>query len=215
MQKPPPKSRSSLSGLSQRALKVLGNAINDDKKRRVKGAKSRRFDWADFNGYYDDPLLPPSEAFLVNYVSASMAGKISEATARKHMRLLKHDYEMRGYEWQGGTLLGEAIKGAKKMRPPSSIRPERDPVTKERLDIMEQNLDLGDDYGIEGDRHDIAIMACITTAFYGQARLGEVLSMNSSPSEYNHLTHPVTATYSGREGVTHHTIAIHKKMKKK
>ncbi|KAK1226553.1 hypothetical protein PQX77_010481 [Marasmius sp. AFHP31] len=156
--------------ISEHAKMVILNGATDDKLRHTFGAKQQMYRWADENGYEDDPLLPPSESFLVNYVSRRFAEKMSDDTARKHMQLLKHHYELKGYEWQGSTLLREALRGCKRLRPSHSFRKERDPVTKERLDVMERNLDLGDEDG---------------------TRLGEILASNSSPSAYNHLLQPV------------------------
>ncbi|KAK1235916.1 hypothetical protein PQX77_000849 [Marasmius sp. AFHP31] len=164
--------------------------MSEDKKKRMKGAVSCMPEWADFNGFQDESLSPPSEPFLVNYVSEFFAERLSDDTARKHMRLLRDHYEMLGMKWQGGTLLRDAVKGCKRLRPPHSVKPERPPVSKERMDVIEERLDLGDDKEDAGDNKDIAIMACIAVAFYGQARMGEILATNSDPTLYNHLIHP-------------------------
>ncbi|KAL0062943.1 hypothetical protein AAF712_010164 [Marasmius tenuissimus] len=175
---------------NNRACEVMQNSKTDSKLKRIFGAHTHLYRWADMHGHYNDPLLPPSEAVLIMYISDTMAEKVSEQTARRHMSLLKEHCEDAGLGWKGGNELEQALVGS--MVKPSSFRPQQEPVMEDMLDAIFQDLDLEDESGKGSDPLNTCVFAALTSVFYGQARLDEILTESSNPDAYNHCRHPVS-----------------------
>ncbi|KAF8139487.1 hypothetical protein K438DRAFT_2030542 [Mycena galopus ATCC 62051] len=93
--------------------------------------------------------LPACEELLCAF-AASRAGEIAGGT-------------------QGGIRLRYTLKGVENLAPDESRRDQRPPVTKEMVDMLGRSLNLT-------DAADAAVYATACCAFWGQVRLGEILS---------------------------------------
>ncbi|KAJ3871046.1 hypothetical protein F5051DRAFT_434168 [Lentinula edodes] len=85
----------------------------------------------------------------------------------------------KGNGWRGGSKLREVLNGVEKQAPPSSFRPERDPVKEDWLNLLHDEMDQ-----VGRDAFNSCVIACADTLFYGQLRLGEVLPASSLISKY-------------------------------
>jgi hypothetical protein len=116
--------------------------------------------------------LPASEELLCCF-AASRAGEIAGGTARSAVAAVKAWHIRSGVQWRGGLRLRYTLKGVENLTPESSRREERPPVTEEMINILEKELDLD-------EPKDAAVFAAACCAFWGQIRLGEMLSDTQS-----------------------------------
>ncbi|KAJ7364543.1 hypothetical protein DFH08DRAFT_681522 [Mycena albidolilacea] len=112
--------------------------------------------------------LPASEELLCAFAAARV-GEIAGGTARSAVAAVKAWHIIHDAPWKGGLRLRYTLKGVEKLAPSSSAREERPPVTKEMLNLLERDLDLS-------SPEDAAVFAAACGAFWGQIRLGEILS---------------------------------------
>jgi hypothetical protein len=126
--------------------------------------------WCDTKGVAAHLRLPASEALLCEF-AASSAGIHSGSSARNALAGLRALHLLLGVPYQGGTRLAQALKGVENLRPPNSRRPPRPPVTVHLLDILALNL-------CPTSPLDVACLAVATSAFWSQARLGELLPVS-------------------------------------
>ena len=111
----------------------------------------------------------PTDEFILCAYAASDAGRTSGNTIRNRMSALKAWHHAHNASWQGGMRLHIVLNGVKNLTPASSIRPPRPPVTKSMLTTLLSGLNLRSPL-------DAAVAACATTSFWGQCRLGELLT---------------------------------------
>ncbi|KAJ7103671.1 hypothetical protein B0H15DRAFT_768136 [Mycena belliarum] len=111
----------------------------------------------------------PADEFLLCTFAASRAGEIAGSTARGAIAAVKAWHVVHDADWNGGLRLRYTLRGVENLAPSSSKRDERPPVTAEMLDILERELN-------HTDPKDAAVFATACCAFWGQARLGELLS---------------------------------------
>jgi hypothetical protein len=115
----------------------------------------------------ENQRCPISPTLLLAFLS-SCAGAYSGSSLGNYAAGLKAWHLLHGHPWLVQTNELKAIlDGATALAPPSSKRAKRDPFTPAILISMREQLDLN-------DPKDAAIFACITTAFYSVARLGEL-----------------------------------------
>ncbi|KAJ3924674.1 MAG: hypothetical protein NXY57DRAFT_969322 [Lentinula lateritia] len=136
-------------------------------------------DWAHQHRLHAKDVLPASEVILCEY-AAEFRGKLAGASVKAKLSAIKGWTIMKGYTWQGGDCLRKVLTGVERSAPPSSFRPEREPVKKSHLSILHAELDLSDTNGL-----DCCIAAAADLMFYSQLRAGEILPTNSSFSQYN------------------------------
>jgi len=115
----------------------------------------------------------PADEFVLCAYAASDAGHISASTIQNRLSGLKAWHNAHGATWNGGLRLQVIINGAKNLAPPSSKKPPRPPITVAMLQLLFDGLDLTKPM-------DAAIAACALLAFWGQCRLGELLSTSAS-----------------------------------
>ena len=115
----------------------------------------------------------PANEFVLCAYAASDAGRISSNTIQNRLSGLKAWHNAHNAPWNGGMRLQVVMNGARNMTPASSKRPPRPPVTTGMLKLLIDNLDLTQPM-------DAAIAACAVLAFWGQCRLGELLSSSST-----------------------------------
>ncbi|KAJ7112459.1 hypothetical protein C8R43DRAFT_903651 [Mycena crocata] len=114
-----------------------------------------------------DQRLPANEGLLCSF-AASRVGEIAGITARG---AVKAWHIINDAPWLGGIRirLRYVLRGVENLAPESSKKDPRPPVTAEMLDTMEEELN-------HNDPKDAAVFAAACCAFWGQLRLGEILS---------------------------------------
>lgn len=109
-----------------------------------------------------------AEPVLCAY-AGSLAGIYAAGTARAKVAGLKYWHERRGLQWMGSPRLARILKGVKMFAPPESHRDPRPPVTEAMIDEALHELDAERPF-------DVCVAAAMLVSFWGQLRLGEVLS---------------------------------------
>ena len=103
-----------------------------------------------------------------------MAGIYSASTISGYVAAIQAWHVIHGIAWEvDGPELSTIVKGAQKMAPKELERQKREPVTIEYIEKIIQHLS-------KTNNLDVAVVACLTTAFWGAARLGEVTVPNLS-----------------------------------
>ncbi|KAF9551250.1 hypothetical protein CPC08DRAFT_647669, partial [Agrocybe pediades] len=134
----------------------------------------------------------PAHELLLCAFAAQSVSRHSGQTASKKIAALKSWHTSHNMPWNGSPRLSLVLKGVANSAPPSSRRHSRSPVTVHMLRLLAQHLSSSDPF-------DAAVLACALTAFWGQARLGELLPTSSSGSVATdpvptraHFTHKFT-----------------------
>jgi hypothetical protein len=118
--------------------------------------------------------FPTSETVLCAF-AASGLGRRAGSTVRNQLAGLKAWHAAWNAEWNGRSRLQYILNGVEKMRPPSSMRNQRLPITKEMLRTLHKSLDFKTPF-------DAAVFAAACTLFWGQCRAGEVLPTTTTPA---------------------------------
>ena len=115
----------------------------------------------------------PADKFILCAYAASDAGCISASTIQNRLSGLKAWHNAHGTMWNGGLRLQVVINGAKNLAPSSSKKPPRPPITIAMLQSLFEGLNLTKPL-------DAVVAACTLLAFWGQCRLGKLLSASTS-----------------------------------
>ncbi|KAF9536812.1 hypothetical protein CPC08DRAFT_745502 [Agrocybe pediades] len=124
--------------------------------------------------------FPAHELLLCAFAAQSVA-RHSGQTASKKIAALKSWHTSHNMPWNGSPRLSLVLKG--------SQRHSRSPVTVHMLRLLTQHLSSSDPF-------DAAVLACALTAFWGQARLGELLPASSSKSAATDSSVPTRAHFT-------------------
>ena len=111
--------------------------------------------------------LPAREDVLLAWAS-SYAGRLAGKTVGAKLLAIRKEHDRRGLIWPGGDRLRRVLKGVEELRPHSSFRSKRAPVTIPMLEDLDKNLSRTS--GL-----DICIRAICHTSFFCQLRCGEIL----------------------------------------
>jgi hypothetical protein len=132
--------------------------------------------------------LPASE-FLLCAFAASSASSRSGSAIRNDISAVRAWHIISNVPYFGNLRLNYTLRGVENLTPESSKRPPRPPITLGMLTILYDHLNLLEPL-------DACCWAAAVTAFWGQVRLGELLSrwqtkftMGSVPTPLN-LSHP-------------------------
>ncbi|XP_006461016.1 hypothetical protein AGABI2DRAFT_150815 [Agaricus bisporus var. bisporus H97] len=99
---------------------------------------------------------------------ATLAGSLSGGTINNYICGVRAWHLLHGLKWDLSRAETDLlICGAQKVAPKTSIREKRDPFTVAYITSLKHQLDLTLPL-------DAAVFACLTTAFYATARLGEL-----------------------------------------
>jgi hypothetical protein len=115
----------------------------------------------------------PADEIVLCTFAASGAGRLTGATARNLMAGLRAWHIAWNADWKGGKRLQYVLNGVEKLRPNSSRRSLRLPVTRDMVRALHRNLDLQAPL-------DVAIFAAACTLFWGQCRAGELLPISTT-----------------------------------
>ena len=129
--------------------------------------------------------LPAGEDVLLAWAS-SYAGQLAGKTVAAKLSAIRKEHERRGLVWCGGERLRRVLKGVEELRPPSSFRPKRAPVTTSMLEDLNRGFN-------KSSGLDICIRAICLLSFFSQLRSGELLPPSSDLSKFNSLRHATFA----------------------
>ncbi|KAJ7687832.1 hypothetical protein B0H17DRAFT_678235 [Mycena rosella] len=160
-----PRLSQSAHGKMQRAIQ---HAWADSMLRKYGNSVARYILFCENEGIEKDKRLPASE-FLLCVFAASRVGEVAGVTARGAIAAVKAWHIVSGAPWHGGLRLRYTLRGVENLAPTDSKQPERPPFMATMLDILEEELD-------QNDPKDAAVFASACCAFWGQIRLGEILS---------------------------------------
>jgi hypothetical protein len=126
-----------------------------------------------------DLRLPAVEQVVCAF-AASRTGVISGSTARNDLAGLRAWHVRHNQPWPESRRLRIILEGVERLRPCSSIRDERVPVTLDMIRSLVASLSTSNTF-------DAAVRTCALLAFWGQCRLGELLpeSKSSFSAEYH------------------------------
>jgi hypothetical protein len=142
----------------------------------------------------------PADEFVLCAYAAADAGHVSAGTIQNRLSGLKAWHNAHGAPWNGGLRLQVIINGAKNLAPSSSKKPPRPPITVAMLQLLFDGLDLTKPI-------DAAVAACALLAFWGQIRLGELLS--SSASDLSTTARPARSQFvHSLRSMGSHTLAL-------
>ena len=105
---------------------------------------------------------------------ATLAGIYGATTITNYVSAVKAWHIIHGAAWNvGGLEVDSIIKGAKAMAPRSSTKEKREPMTVEYIEKLRPTF--SDTVPL-----DVAVFACLTSAFWSTARVGELTVKNLS-----------------------------------
>jgi hypothetical protein len=123
--------------------------------------------FCDRKGIDEEHRAPVNPTVLSSFIS-TLAGTYGGGTIRNYVYGIKAWHTIHGAKWKvNDSEVDALLKAGSKMTPKEARRREKEPWTVEYLTQICENLDAD-------DPKDAAIHACLTTAFWGTARLGEV-----------------------------------------
>ncbi|KAG2737982.1 hypothetical protein P692DRAFT_20883038 [Suillus brevipes Sb2] len=138
-----------------------------------------------FLNFCDIENIPPSDRcpaseHLLCAFAASRIGVLAGSTIQSHMSALKVWHSYHNVPWKGAVHLRLVLSGVANRAPSSSLQPPRPPVTRAMVLILASKLNLADPF-------DCCCLTTATSAFWGQLRLGEVLSPWQSSFPTSHI----------------------------
>ena len=116
----------------------------------------------------DEEHRAPVNSTVFSSFISTLAGTYGGSTIRNYVYGVRAWHIIHGAPWKVNDNEVEALlKAGSKLTPKESKRKEKEPWTVDYLTQICQSLD-------RNNPKDAAILACLTTAFWGTARLGEV-----------------------------------------
>jgi hypothetical protein len=112
--------------------------------------------------------LPASE-FLLCAFAASDAGILAGTTAQNRISAVRAWHIACDASWNGSLRLNYVLNGVENLTPTSSRKRPRPPITRAMLELLDVDLN-------HTDTLDVCVLAAAKAAFWGQCRLGEILS---------------------------------------
>jgi hypothetical protein len=103
---------------------------------------------------------------------AKLAGIYSASAISNYTAAVRAWHTVHGIPWEVESLeLKAIIKGAKRMAPRTSVRKKREPITVDYIEKVYPHFSMTEPL-------DVAVFACLTSAFWATARLGELTIQN-------------------------------------
>jgi len=153
-----------------------------------------------FHIFCDKHSVPKSQhapitLIILQAFISSMAGSFSHTTISNYVYGIQAWHVHHGIPWNVPLVdLHTLLNATCHLTPILSTRPHREPYTVATIIALQAHLDLS-------NLVDTAIFACLTTAFYGIARLGEVTT--TTQRDFNtslHITPSDVCTEQGPHG---------------
>ncbi|KAG2737884.1 hypothetical protein P692DRAFT_201681785, partial [Suillus brevipes Sb2] len=164
-----------------RILLALNSAWASSTLRKYHNVVTNFLDFCDSESIPPAERCPASEHLLCAFASSRM-GSLAGPTIQSHMSALKAWHAYHNARWNGATRLRLVLTGVSNRAPPSSTKPPRPPVTRAMLLVLAAKLSMTDPL-------DACCMAVAASAFWGQLRLGEILSPWDSSFPTAHISY--------------------------
>ncbi|KAG2157552.1 hypothetical protein DEU56DRAFT_722559 [Suillus clintonianus] len=148
--------------------RVLSAAWADSTLAQFRHSISLFINFCDAEQVPFDSRCPASEDLLCVF-AASRAGGLSGNTVHNQLMALKAWHAFNNAKWQGGSRLHYLLNGVADLTPNSSKLPLRPPVSHSMLSYLASSLN-------SSNHLDVCCLAAATITFWGQLRLGEILS---------------------------------------
>lgn len=159
---------------------ALDSAWADSTQRKYRGTITNFLNFCDSECVPLQDRCPASEHLLCAFASSRL-GTVAGSTVQSHISALKAWHAYRNAPWKGAIRLKLVLNGVSNRAPHSSLLPPRPPVTRAMLVVLASNLSPTDPF-------DCCCLAAATSAFWGQLRLGEILSPWESSYPSAHIT---------------------------
>ncbi|KAF8222042.1 hypothetical protein L208DRAFT_1324579 [Tricholoma matsutake] len=162
--------------------KVQNAAVSDSTHRKDASRLQEYLNFCESLGINHVNMLPAQEDLLMAWAT-SYAGCFTGKTVGTKISAIRKEHKRRGLPWLGGAQLHQTIKGVEELRPQSSFRPKRAPVSIAML--MDLNKALSRSSGL-----DICIWAICLLSFFSQLRSGKLLP----PTQHLEMFNPPEST---------------------
>jgi hypothetical protein len=180
----------------QRKIKLAVSSAWAPSTRRLYNSSISRF--LAFCESLEAPLsncFPASEEILYAFAASSL-GSRSSSSVRNDLSGIRAWHLFHNAPYNGSPRLSLLVRGIDSHSPPSTKRNPRPPVTSSMIAALFNTLSPADPL-------DVACLAAATCAFWGQARLGELLANKSSgsllPSIHSRANlHPLSSSGASR-----------------
>jgi hypothetical protein len=136
-------------------------------------------------GIQPKDALPAKEEVFLAWAS-SYAGRLAGKTVSTKLLAIRKEHERWSLHWFGGARLRRILKGVEELRPHSSFRNKRAPVTISLLEDLNRGLDRSS--GL-----DTCIRAICNLSFFCQLRSGEILPPTQDLERFDSQWHATFA----------------------
>lgn len=152
---------------------ALSHAWSPASKANHRTALNRFLEFCNNNSVPQEDRFPASELLLCAFI-ASCTNR-APSTVKNYISGIRAFHITKGLPWHGSTRLQYVRDGVVNFSGTAvNSKPPRPPVTRDMLQALYNNLD-------RTSPQDICILACASVAFWGQARLGELLLESALP----------------------------------
>ncbi|KAG2740383.1 hypothetical protein P692DRAFT_20754155, partial [Suillus brevipes Sb2] len=159
---------------------ALDSAWADSTQRKYRGTIQNFLNFCDIENVPLQDRCPASEHLLCAF-AASCMGSLAGSTVQSHISALKAWHAYRNAPWKGSIRLKLVLNGVSNNAPESSLSPPRPPVTRAMIVVLASHLNPA--YPL-----DACCLAAASAAFWGQLRLGEILSPWESSFPSSHIS---------------------------
>ncbi|KAG2346006.1 hypothetical protein BDR05DRAFT_868940, partial [Suillus weaverae] len=186
---------------------ALDSAWADSTQRKYCGTIENFLNFCDTERVPLNDRCPASEHLLCAFASSRM-GSLDGATVHSHISALKAWHAYCNAPWKGSIRLKLVLNGVSNRALESSLKPLRPPVTCAMLVVLASHLNLTDPF-------DCCCLAAATAAFWGQLRLGEILSPWEASFPTSHIACRVHLSTSINQNGSRKLFLPFTKVKKK
>ncbi|KAH7919128.1 hypothetical protein BV22DRAFT_1134068 [Leucogyrophana mollusca] len=149
-----------------RILEVIGSSWANSTKETYGAGLLVFHVYCDTHNIPEPQCCPISRTILITFLS-SCAGAYSGSALTNFAAALRAWHLLHGQPWQvNADELKAILEGANRLAPQTSKRAKRAPFTPDAIILIRARLNLNEPL-------DAAVFTCLTTVFYGIARLGE------------------------------------------
>jgi hypothetical protein len=167
---------------------VEGKASGEKTKRNDEHRVRAYLKFCEGLGIREEDAIPAPYDLVAAWIS-SFAGRCCGKTVGAKITAIKKVHERLGYAWYPGDRLRRLVKGIEQMRPASSYRKKRAPLTIPMLLDIDKHL-------IRSDPLDICIRCVILLCFFCQLRAGELLCPTNDIRRFDPTRHATFANVS-------------------
>ena len=152
-----------------------------------------------------EEMRAPVDILVLQSFVATLAGLYSASTISSYVAAVRTWHIVHSIPWNiGGPEIDATVKGAKVMAPKSATRDKREPMTVDYIETLRPHF--SDTVAL-----DVAVFACLTSAFWSTARLGELTVQNLAAfNPVDHVKRSDLGERVDRNGLKTTTIRVPK-----